>query len=84
MPNEIKNLEFYDCKDFLEMAAIIKASKFYIGNFSFQYVISEGLKVPRLLAASLDFPVGFPIGSNAFDAYHQNHFEKYFIDLNKS
>ncbi len=84
LKKDIDNLEFYDCRDFLEMAEILKASKFYIGNFSFQYVISEGLKVPRLLAASIDFPVGFPVGSNAFDAYHQNHFEKFFKNLNKS
>ena len=84
LKKDIDNLEFYDCRDFLEMAEILKASKFYIGNFSFQYVISEGLKVPRLLAASIDFPVGFPVGSNAFDAYHQNHFEKFFRNLNKS
>lgn len=80
----INNLEFHDCKDFLEMAEIIKASKFFIGNMSFQYIISEALKVPRLLEASPDYPVAFPVGPNAFDAYHQNHFEKFFGDLNKS
>ena len=51
---------------------------------SFQYIISEALKVPRLLEASPDYPVAFPVGPNAFDAYHQNHFEKFFGDLNKS
>jgi len=81
---DINDLEFHECKDFLEMAEIIKASKFFIGNMSLQYIISEALKVPRLLAASIDFPVGFPVGSNAFDAYHQNHFEKFFKNLNKS
>ena len=80
----IKNLEFYDCKDFLEMAEIIKASKFYVGNMGLQYVISDALKVPRLLEASPDSPIHFPIGKDAFDAYHQNHFEKFFANLNKS
>ena len=84
LKKDINNLEFYDCKDFLEMAEIIKASKFYIGNMSFQYVISDALKVPRLLEASPDFPVHFPIGKNSFDAYHQNHFEKFFANLNRS
>ena len=84
LKKEINNLEFHDCKDFLEMAEIIKASKFYIGNMSFQYVMAEGLKIPRLLEASPDFPVVFPVGPNAFDAYHQNHFEKFFANLNKS
>jgi hypothetical protein len=83
LKREINNLEFYDCKDFLEMAEIIKASKFYVGNMSFQYVISDALKIPRVLEASPDFPVHFPIGKDAFDAYHQNHFEKFFANLNK-
>ena len=84
LKKEINNLEFYDCKDFLEMAEIIKASKFYVGNMCLQYIISDALKVPRLLEASPDFPVHFPIGKDAFDAYHQNHFEKFFSNLNKS
>ena len=84
LKREINNLEFYDCKDFLEMAEIIKASKFYVGNMCLQYIISDALKVPRLLEASPDFPVHFPIGKDAFDAYHQNHFEKFFANLNKS
>ena len=78
----INNLEFYNPKDFLEMAEIIKASKFFVGNMSFQYIIAEGLKVPRLLEASPDFPIVFPTGPNAYDSYHQNHFEKFFNILN--
>ena len=80
---EVHDLEFYDCKDFLEMAEIIKASKFFIGNLCFAYSLAEGLKVPRLLEASPDFPVVFPIGPKAFDFYHQNHFEKFFDNFNK-
>lgn len=83
LKKEISNLEFHNCRDFLEMSEIIKASKFYIGNMSFQYIMAEGLKVPRLLEAFPDFPVVFPVGPNAFDAYHQIHFEKFFKDLNK-
>ena len=81
---DINDLEFHECRDFLEMAEIIKASKFFIGNMSLQYIFSEALKVPRLLEASPDYPVAFPVGQNAFDAYHQIHFEKYFRKLNKS
>ena len=84
LKREINNLEFYDCKDFLEMAEIIKASKFYVGNMCLQYVISDALKVPRLLEASPDNPIHFPIGKDAFDAHHQIHFEKFFAKLNKS
>jgi len=84
LKNEINNLEFHDCKNFLEMAQIIKGSKFYIGNMSFQYIIAEGLKTPRLLEASPDFPVVFPVGKNSYDAYHQNHFANFFTKLNHS
>lgn len=84
LKNEIHNLEFYDCKDFLEMAEIIRGSKFFLGNECFAYSVAEGLKIPRLLEASPDFPVVFPSGSNGYDFYHQNHFEKLFNNLNKS
>ena len=83
LKKEIHNLELYNCKDFLEMAKIIKSSKFFIGNECFAYSVAEGLKVPRLLEASPDFPVVFPIGNNGYDFYHQNHFEKFFNKLNK-
>ena len=82
LKNEIENLEFYECKDFLEMAQIIKASKFYVGNMCFPYSVAEALKVPRLLEASPEFPCVFPSGPNAFDFFHQNHFEKLFNNFN--
>ena len=41
LQKEVPNLEFYDCKDFLEMAEIIKASKFFIGNLCFAYSVAE-------------------------------------------
>ena len=83
LKKQIPNLEFYDCNDFLEMSEIIKASKFFIGNQGLGYALAEALKVPRLLEANPDFPVIFPIGSNSYDFYHQNHFEKFFALLNK-
>ena len=77
----IKNLEFYNCKDFLELAKIIKSCRLFIGNECFAYSVAEGLKVPRLLEASPDFPVVFPIGDRAYDFYHQVHFEMFFKKL---
>lgn len=78
LKKDIKYLEFYDCKNFLEMAEIIKSGKFFLGNQGFAFSVAEGLKTPRLLEACPDFPVVFPLGSNAYDFYHQTHFEKYF------
>ena len=82
LKNEIKSLNFYECKDFLEMARIIQSSRFFLGNLGFGFSIAEALKKPRLLEACPDFPVLFPIGQNAYDFYHQIHFEKYFKKLN--
>ena len=78
LKKEVPNLEFYNCKDFLEMAEIIKSSKFFLGNLSFGYAMAEGLKVPRLLESCPDFPTMYPNGKNAFDFYFQEHFEKLF------
>jgi len=80
---QIPKLEYYDPKNFLEMAKIIKSSKFFIGNQSIGIAIAEGLKVPRLLEKSPDFPVVQPIGNYAYDFYFQNHFEKWFQYLYK-
>ena len=84
LKEDIPNLEFYDCKNFLEMAEIINSCKFFIGNLCFAYSVAEALKVPRLLETCPDFPVVFPVGDKAFDFYHQSHFVKYFNILNSS
>ena len=75
---EIPNLEFYDCKNFLEMAEIIKSSKFFLGNLCFGYSIAEALKVPRLLETNSEFSSMYPTGKNAYEFYFQTHFEKWF------
>jgi hypothetical protein len=78
LKKEVPNLEFHNCKDFLEMAQIIKSSKFFLGNLSFGYTIAEGLKIPRLLEAAPEFPLVYPNGKYAYDFYFQEHFEKWF------
>ena len=78
LKREVPNLEFYDCSSFLEMAEIIKASKFFLGNLSLGYSIAEGLKVPRLLEGFSEFPSMYPSGKNAYDFFFQAHFEKWF------
>ena len=83
LKQQLPHLNFYNCKNFLEMAQIIKSSKLFIGNMSLGFAIAEGLKVPRLLEACPDFPVVFPVGKNAYDFYHQIHFEKYFQILDQ-
>ena len=83
LKKDVPNLEFYECKNFLEMARIIKSSKFFIGNQSIAYPMAEALKVPRLLEAEPLFPVVQPVGNKAYDFYYQPHFEKFVEILSK-
>ena len=84
LKKEIPNLNFYDCKNFLEAAEIIKSSKFFIGNSSFGFTIAEGLKVPRVMESYPDFPVIYPNGGLGYDFYFQKHFEKICKKLNEN
>ena len=84
LKKEIPNLNFYDCKNFLEAAEIIKSSKFFIGNSSFGFTIAEGLKVPRIMESYPDFPVIYPNGGLGYDFYFQKHFEKICKKLNEN
>ena len=85
LKKEIPNLDFYDCKDFLEMTEIINSCKIFIGNLSFGYTLAEALKKPRMLESGPNFPLVYPNGRNAYDFYFQEHFEKNFerLFLNK-
>ena len=82
LKKEIPNLQHHNCKDFLEMAEIIKSSKFFIGNQSMAYDLAEALKVPRLLEGCPYYPVIKPHGKNAYDFFYQVHFEKWCKYLN--
>ena len=75
LQKKVQSLKFYDCKDFLELAMIIKNAKLFIGNLSFGYALAEAIKVPRLLESGPNFPLVYPNGNNAFDFYFQTHFE---------
>lgn len=83
LKKDIKNLSFYDCKNFLEMAEIIKGCKLFIGNLSFGYALAEAIKVPRLLESNPEFSLVYPNGKKAYDFYFQEHFEKLVLELNK-
>ena len=83
LKKEVKNLNFYECTDFLDMAKVINSSKMFIGNSSIGFDLAESLKIPRLLEASPDFPVMQISGKNGFDFYYQPHFESLFNNLYK-
>lgn len=80
----IPNIEFYDTKNFFELAQIIKSCRFYVSNQTFGYALAEGLKVKRLLEANPEFPVIFPIGGEGKDVYFQHNFEKVFEEYYNS
>ncbi len=84
LKNQITNLEYYDSKDFLELASIIKNAKFFIGNLSFGYALAEAIKIPRLLESGPNFPLVYPNGPNAYDFYFQDHFEELVKKLNNN
>ncbi len=84
LKKDLPKLNFYDCKDFLEMAQIIKSCRLFIANSSMAFPIAEALKVPRLLEACPYFPAAQPHGKNAYDFYYQIHFEKFFNFLNNA
>ncbi len=54
LKQEVPNLELYNCKDYLDMARVIKACKFFIGNQSVAYPMAEALRVTRILEAEPD------------------------------
>lgn len=78
---EVPNVEFYNVSDFMEMAQIIKAARFFVSNQTFSFAIAEGLKVNRLLESNPFFPVVFSIGGEGYDFYFQEQFEKLFSDF---
>lgn len=78
LKKKVKNLNFYECKNFLDMANIVKSSKFVLVNSSITFSIAEGLNVPRLLESSPEFPAAQPHGNKAFNFYFQSHFESKF------
>lgn len=75
MKLEIPNIQYFNATNFLELAEVIAGCKFFIGNQSFPFSISEALKVPRILETFFDTPNVIPEGKNSYDFYFQEHFE---------
>ena len=80
LKKQVPNLGFYNCKNFLEMAQIIKGNKFFLGNITFGYCLAEAMKVPRLLECCHDGDLAavHPNGKNSYEFFFQDHFEKWF------
>lgn len=76
MKQNIPSLEYKKVSDFLELAAIIKGSKLFIGNQSFPFALAEALKVKRVLEVSYEYPNVIVDGENGYDFCYQPQFEK--------
>lgn len=75
MKKAIPHIKHLKVSNFLEMASLIAGAKLFIGNQSFPFSVSEGLKVNRLLETfpfSPDVPV---IGKRGAEFIFQEHFE---------
>lgn len=66
-------------KDFLELAVVIKKCKFFMGNQSFCWNLSEAMKSPRILEIHQYSPncQAF-IGKHSYGFLHQTSLEYYF------
>jgi len=77
------DIPLIEVENFLQLAKIIKACKFFLGNASMCYQIAEAVKSKRLLEIFPLHPNVIPVGENAFDYYHQISMEYYFNKLLK-
>lgn len=59
-----KEIEFYQVKDFLELASIIAGSKLFIGNQSFCWWLAEAMKVNRWQETCSYTPNSLPYTNN--------------------
>jgi hypothetical protein len=75
MRKSIPGIKWVQVDDFLKLAQLIAACKFFIGNQSFPFALAESLKVPRILEAYHEITNVIPEGENAHDFFFQEHFE---------
>ncbi len=80
--SEVPNAEFYDVKDFLELAQIMQSARFVITNQTFAFALADCLKVDRILEANPFVPAVFPIGGKGVDFYFQEQFEQFVSEFN--
>lgn len=70
--------------DFLELAQVMKQSKFLLGNQSFCWNLNRAMNLPSILEMYPQAPNCQPfVGNKNYGFYHQNGLEYYFSILNK-
>jgi hypothetical protein len=69
--NQYFSLPYYDCKDALEIASVIKGSKFFVGNSSLSFAIAEAMKHKRVLEVCFSKPSCLPQGYDGYISLHE-------------
>ena len=77
------NVGYFGAQNFLQLAAAINFSRFFIGNQSMCWHIADGLQVNRILEVCTAYPNTFPKGKNGYAYLTQNSLELYFHKLLK-
>jgi len=75
MKQTVPQLQHVICEDLLQLARVIKAARFFIGNQSLPFAIAEAMKVPRILEIYPRLPDVVPTGANTGEAFFQTNFE---------
>lgn len=75
MRRTLPQLRHVECEDFLQLARVIKAARFFIGNQSLPYALAEAMKGPRILEIYPPIPNVIPTGGQAGEAFFQANFE---------
>ena len=68
-------------KDFLELAQAINSCKFFLGNQSFHFHLSDSIKKKRILEVCASYPNTLPTGANGHAFMYQKALELYFEDF---
>lgn len=79
------NLEvnYLEVENFYELAKVINSCKFFIGNQSMCWHISDAMKVKRILEVCTVFPNTFPTGDDGYSFISQGALEYRFNELMK-
>lgn len=67
---KLDNVSHVDCKNYKEVASVIKGSSLFIGNQNMYYAIAEQLKVKRMLEICPYTPNVVPSGGENYDIHY--------------
>jgi hypothetical protein len=80
--NNLKNLKKISTSNALEMAEVIRSSRFFLGNQSFAFAIAEGMKVNRALEICEIVPNVIPSGHGANEYMNRSALRNILISNN--